>query len=425
MSNSSSGLPNVRRHFSARSRWLLGTTAVLVAVLAFMALRTPAKNAQVVRVQRTDLTQTVAATGRVNASARIDLGSEVTAAVRDVLVREGDRVRAGDLLVRLNDTEARASLAQAEAALAEARARVAQLDTQAGPVAQANLQQADITLHNAEAEWRRVSELVAQGFYSQQKRDEAQRLRDTARTALASARSQALAQQPGGAEAVLAATRLAQAQAAREAAQARLGRLALVSPIDAVVLSRNTEPGNLAQPGKVLLSLAASGALRLDVAVDEKHLALLRPGLAARAVADAFAQQPFDALLDWVSPAVDPARGTVDVRLGVPQPPAFLRPDMTVSVDMTVGQVKQALVVDAGAIRGADTGKPWALVLKNRVATRTELTLGLRGTGVLEVKAGLSEGDEVVPSTEKVAEGDRVNPSQAAPVPMGGSGMGR
>lgn len=410
---------------SSRSRWLLTTVALVAGVLAYAALRTPTKPAQVLTVQRTDLTQTVAATGRVNASARIDVGSEVTATVLAVSVREGDRVTAGALLVRLNDTEALATLAQAEAALAEARARQAQLGSVASPVAQANLQQAEATLRAAEAEHHRATELVAQGFFSQQKLDDARRLRDTARSALASAGSQAQAQQPGGAEGVLAATRLVQAQAALDAARARLARLQLRSPLDAVVLTRATEPGNLAQPGKVLLSLAASGALRLDVAVDEKHLALLRTGLPARALADAYGSEPFEALLDWVSPAVDPARGTVDVRLRVPQPPAFLKPDMTVSVDMTVGQVARALVVDAGAVRGADTATPWALVLNNGVATRTNLTLGLRGTGVVEVKSGLAEGDAVVPATEKVAEGDRVKPTTTAPVRLSGSGMGR
>jgi HlyD family secretion protein len=410
---------------SSRNRWLIAALVVTASLLTFMVLRTPTKAAQVLTVQRADLTQTVAATGRVNASARIDLGSEVTATVLAVAVREGDRVKAGELLVRLNDTEAQATLAQAEAALSEARARQAQLGSVASPVAQANLQQAEATLRAAEAEHHRATELVAQGFFSQQKLDDARRLRDTARSALASARSQAQAQQPGGAEGVLAATRLVQAQAAVEAARARLARLQLRSPLDAVVLTRTTEPGNLAQPGKVLLSLAASGALRLDVAVDEKHLSLLRNGLPARAVADAYALQPFDAALDWVSPAVDPARGTVEVRLRVPQPPAFLKPDMTVSVDMTVGQVAQALVVDAGAVRGADTATPWALVLNNGVATRTQLTLGLRGTGVMEVKSGLAEGDAVVPATEKVAEGDRVKPTQKAPVRLSGSGMGR
>ena len=409
---------------STRNRWLLGVL-LLGVVLGWAALRPNAKNAQVVTVQRTNLTQSVVATGRVNADVRVDVGSEVTATVQTVAVREGDRVKAGDLLVRLSDTEALAALAQAQAALAEARARQNQLDTVAAPVASANLQQAEATLRNAEAEHRRATELVAQGFFSQQKLDDARRLLDTARSAQSAARSQAQAQLPRGAEGVLATTRLAQAQAALEAAHARLQRLQLRSPIAGVVLARHTEPGSLAQPGKVLLSLASSNGLRLEAAVDEKHLALMTPGLKARAVADAYATQPFDAKLSWVSPAVDPARGTVEVRLSVPTLPTFLKPDMTVSVDMTVGQQANALVLDASAVRGQDTATPWALVVKDGVATRTALQLGLRGTGAVEIKKGLNEGDAVVPATEKVAEGDRVKPVHTAPVSLGGLGLGR
>ena len=417
--------PHFLTALSPRNRWLLGGVLLIGLVLAATLLRTPAKTAQVVQVARTDLTQTVVATGRVNAPVRLDIGSEVTATVLAVSVREGDTVPAGALLVQLGDAEARATLAQAQAALAEARARQGQLDTVAAPVAAAGLAQAQASLRNAEAEHRRATELVAQGFYSQQKLDDARRVLDTARSALAAARSQAQAQLPQGAEVVLAATRLAQAQAAVEVAQARLQRLSITSPIAARVLARHVEPGSLAQPGKVLLSLASSEGLRLDAAVDEKHLALMAPGLAARAVADAYPGQGFDAALQWVSPAVDPARGTVDVRLSVPQPPAFLRPDMTVSVEMTVGQQANALVVDAGAVRGMDTPTPWALVLKDGVATRTPLQLGLRGTGVVEVTSGLTEGDLAVPATEKVAEGDRVKPASAGPLPLGGMGMGR
>ena len=416
--------PPAKPFLSQRNRWLLGGALLVALALGWGLLRTGRKTAQVVTVQRADLTQTVVATGRVNAPARIDVGSETTALVQTVAVREGDAVRTGDLLVQLNDTEARAALAQAQAALAEARARQTQRTTVAAPVANAALAQAEATLRNAEADHRRATELVAQGFYSQQKRDDAQRALDTARSARAAARSQAQAQQPQGVEVLLAATRLTQAQAAVEAAQARLAKLRITSPLEGRVLARHTEPGNLAQPGKVLLSLAASG-VRLDAAVDEKHLALMAPGLAARAVADAYPAQAFAATLNWVSPAVDPARGTVEVRLAVPQPPAFLRPDMTVSVEMTVGQQAQALVLDAGAVRGMDTTAPWALVLKGGVATRAPLQLGLRGTGTVEVKSGLAEGDAVVPATEKVAEGDRVKPARSGPVSLGGMGMGR
>lgn len=424
MSNAPTGSPTVLRGLSARTRWLLATALLLALLVTWLVFRPNAKAAQVVAAQRADLVQTVVATGRVSAQERVDVGSEVTATVVRVAVREGDRVAQGAVLVQLSDTEARATLAQAEAALAEARARQSQLQTVGAPVADAALAQAQANHIAAQAEHRRAAELVAQGFYSQQKADDTRRALDVATGMLASARSQAQAQQPQGAEVVLAATRTTQATAAVEAARARLARLTLTSPIDAVVLTRQTEPGNLAQPGKVLLTLASTTALRIDAGVDEKHLALMRPGLLARAVADAYPAQAFDASLNWVSPAVDAARGTVDVRLAVAQPPAFLRPDMTVSVEMTVGKQAQALVVDAGAVRGMDTPNPWALRLVDGKATRTALTLGLRGTGSVEVTAGLAEGDLVIPSTEKVADGDRVKPTQAPPVPMS-MGMGR
>ena len=410
---------------SVRNRWLLGTALLVALVIAWLILRPNSQPAQVVSVQRADLVQTIVATGRINANDRVDVASEVTANVQHVDVREGARVQPGMVLIQLSDTEARATLAQSEAALAEAIARQAQLQTVGAPVADAALAQAVANHTAAQAEHRRATELVAQGFYSQQKADDTRRALDVAAGTLAAARSQARAQQPTGAEAVLAATRVTQAQAALSAARARLTRMALVSPIEGIVLARQTEPGNLAQPGKVLLTLASTGSLRIDAGVDEKHLAMLQNGLPARAVADAYPAQPFPASLNWVSPAVDAARGTVDVRLTLPEPPAFLRPDMTVSVEMTVGKQAQALVVDAGAVRGLDTPAPWALRLTEGKAVRTPLTLGLRGMGTLEVKSGLAEGDLVIPATEKVAEGDRVRPVKSASVPMSSMGMGK
>ena len=409
---------------SPRSRWLLGTVAVLALVLAVAVLRPRTKAVAMVSVQRADLTQTVVATGHVNLPARVDVASEVTATIQHVAVREGDRVKAGSLLVQLADAEARATLEQAQAALAEARARQDQQRDVAAPMATAALTQAEAALKVAQAEHRRATDLVGQGFYSQQKLDDARKALDTARSAVESARSQAVAQQPRGVEVQLAQTRRVQAEAAVQAAQARLARLRLLAPMDAVVLNRVAEPGGLAQPSKVLLSLGSVDGPRIDAGVDERHLGLLAPGLAARAMADAFPAQPFDAKLDWVSPTVDATRGTVDVRLSIPQPPAFLRPDMTVSVEMTVGRQPQALVLDASAVRDLDSTAPWALVAQDGVAQRVPLQLGLRGVGQVEIKQGLAEGDRVIPATEKAVPGDRVRASTQGATPMS-LGMGR
>jgi HlyD family secretion protein len=166
-------------------------------------------------------------------------------------------------------------------------------------------------------------------------------------------------------------------------AQARLAKLAIVAPMDARVLTRNTEPGAMAQPGRVLLSLAAEGPLRIDAAVDAQ-------------------------------------RGTVPVRLAVRQPPGFLRPDMTVSVEMLGGEKKDALILSAAAVRDADSPAPWVLALREGRAQRVPVTLGLRGVGVVEITSGLQDGERVIPQTEKAAPGDRVRAlaAQDAPRPM-------
>ncbi|MEO7404989.1 MAG: efflux RND transporter periplasmic adaptor subunit, partial [Burkholderiales bacterium] len=121
--------------------------------------------------------------------------------------------------------------------------------------------------------------------------------------------------------------------------------------------------------------------------------------------------------------SVDAQRGTVEIRLRVPSPPAFVRPDMTVSVEMVVGQREGVLVVPAEAVRGADGARPFALVLRGGRAEQVSVKLGLRGIGVAEIVEGANEGDMLIlPNADAVA-GDRVRAkpervtSKAAPPP--------
>jgi HlyD family secretion protein len=288
------------------------------------------------------------------------------------------------------------------------------------PVSNQAVVQAQALFQTAEREYQRSKDLVAQGFFSQQRLDDARRQMDTARSALESARLQSVANQGSGVEPALAASRVAQARAALEAASARLERLSIVAPVDAVVLARMAEPGSMAQPGRTLISLAAQGAPRIDAAVDEKNLHLLSLGMPARAVADAFAGQPFDAKLTYIAPGVDPQRGSVEVRLEVLSPPAYLKPDMTVSVELIGGASKDALVLPAVAVRDADREAPWVLQVQDGRAVRVPVILGLRGVGSVEVVKGLNEGDQVIAQTEKAQAGDKV---RAKPAPAAQRGM--
>ena len=123
------------------------------------------------------------------------------------------------------------------------------------------------------------------------------------------------------------------------------------------------------------------------------------------------------AVVSFIAPSVEPTRGTVEVRLRVPHPPPFLRPDMAVSVEVELGRRPGVLVVPVDAVR-EDGAEPWVLVVRQGRAERRAVRLGLRGEGMVEVQAGLVEGDEVVPPSSGAVPGQRVRPRAARPVEL-------
>jgi HlyD family secretion protein len=401
----------------ARHRLVLLAMLAVAAGAAFMAWRAisgPAVRAY--RAERGPIVQTVVASGRVESPKRVDIGSQVTGSVASVPVEEGQAVKAGQPLVLLDDSETKAALEQARSAFAQAEAKLVQLRETSLPVAVETARQAEVNLANAERTLQRTQDLFARGFVGQAALDDAQRNRDVARSQLKSAEVQRASESAGGSDFRLAQTALDQARANVDAAKARLAFMRIEAPVDGVLISRNVEKGNVVQPGKSLMVLSPAGETQLVVQFDEKNLSLLRVGQKALASADAYAAQRFAAELVYINPGVDALRGSVEVKLRVPQPPPYLLQDMTVSVDVEVARKDGALVVPADAARDAATASPWMLALNDGHAQRRAVKLGARGDGLVEVLEGLAEGDLVVPSTDqRTREGSRVRPE---PVPL-------
>ncbi|MCK6376113.1 MAG: efflux RND transporter periplasmic adaptor subunit [Zoogloea sp.] len=366
------------------------------------------RDVEVAVVKSVPLTQSVVATGRIATPARISIGSPIAATVLEITVREGEVVAPGQVLARLRSDDAAALVAQAEAARVEAEARLTQVERLGQPVAAQQLAQAEANLKVAQAEAERARRLVAQGFYAQSKVDDALRNAANAATAVDAARAQLAAQAPGGTEREAARARVEQARAQLANARARAALLTLTAPSAGIVLTRKAEPGDVAAAGKVLLELADAGETRIYATVDEKNLRLLTIGQKAAGVADAFPGQPFDAELYYLAPAVDPQRGTVEIRFRVGKPPAFLRPDMTVSVETVTGRKDATLVLPAEAVREADSAHPWVLAVRDGVATRVNVGLGLVGIGQVEITSGLADGDQAILPASGALEGDSV-----------------
>jgi len=398
----------------ARWRWLIAAAALAATAALVQALRGPELPAYL--AARGTVVERVVATGQVLPPARVSLAALQLAQVREVRVREGDRIAAGQLLVQLDDAEARAGLAAARAALAQAQARFEQVRAVGAPVAGEALRQAEGRVQQAESRRGRAEALAAGGAGTEQDLEDARRAVDLARSQQQGATAQALATGQEGAEFRLAVAQLAQARAQLQLAETRLAQTRLVAPSPGQVLVRGCEPGDVVPAGRPLLVLSADGETRLSVQPDERNLALLRVGQRARASADAFPADPFEAEVSYLAPAVDPTRGTVEVRLRVDRPPAFLRPDMTVSVNVEVARKLAVLYLPVDAVRGPAEA-PFLLVLAGGRVERRAVEVGLRGQGVVEVRAGLAEGEAVVPVTAGgVQVGQRGRP-RPAPFP--------
>jgi HlyD family secretion protein len=375
---------------------MLVVMVLVIAAGVFMYMRPKPAVVELVTATPADIQTSVVASGRVLPPARVDIGATITARVATVRVREGARVALDDILVELEQRELAAAVAQASAALARAQARIASVRTLALPTAQAAQQQAAANLALAEREAQRSRELAEKGFVSQSRVDDAERQLDVARSQLASARAQTGAQSATGAEAQQAQSQLVEAEAALALAQARLAQTVIRAPGPGVVLERVIEPGDIAQPGRRMMTLALDGPVRLIVQVDEKNLPLIKTGAVATAVADAFPGIRFEAVVNYISPGIDASRGTVELRLDVPRPPEQLKADMTVAIELLGPLLQQVIMLPADAIRQLQTGAPWVLVARDDVATRVAVRTGLQTQGRVVITDGLKSGDRVI-----------------------------
>ena len=393
-------------------RWLKrGLLAALVLAVAGFALRNVILGTPVeaYRAVRSDLVQSVVASGRIVTPQRVAVGAVITGRVERIPVQEGQGVSRGDILVVLDDRDERAAVAQARAAVAQAEAKVRQLRELGLPAAEQGLVQAQANLTQARRQYDRAADLKARGFVSQSALDDAQRNLDVAESQLRAAGLQVRSNSAAGSEFAVAQTALEQARASLGVAQAKLDDTVIRAPVDGTLIARAVEPGNVVQPGKELMALAPAGETQVVVQIDEKNLAQLRVGQKALGSADAFPRERFAAELVYINPGIDALRGAVEVKLRVADPPEYLRQDMTVSVDIEVARSAGTVVVPAEVVREANSVQPWVLAVDGGRATRRAVKLGLKGDGRMEVLEGVAPGDHLISAAQPaVTAGQRV-----------------
>lgn len=281
-------------------------------------------------VGRGNLTLTVTANGKLQATRTVNIGSELSGTVRTVYVDVNDRVREGQVLVELDTAKLTAQVARSRASLAAARARLAQ---------------AEATVAEAQANLKRLEEVAR---LSGGKVPSATEL-DAGRAVLARAR----------AEENSARANVDDSKAALSTDETNLSKASIKSPIDGVVLSRSVEPGNAvaASLQAVTLFSLAEDLTRLvvEVSVDEADVGSVEIGQKAGFTVSAWPQRQYPATVSRVAYGSTLTENVVTyaTRLEVDNGDLSLRPGMTVSATIVAAERRNALLVPNAALRFA------------------------------------------------------------------------
>lgn len=371
--------------------WLVAILVAIAAVSVWLWLLAPQRVTTVTLTER-EIVRTLAVVGRVRAPSRAALGASMAGTTREVRVREGHRVDVGDTLLVLDDREALAGLREAEAALAATAASVQQ-----------SIDEAEREALQARRDLERIRAVFDTGGLTRQRLEQAEQRAADASSRLESLRAQAVGPDRDGEPAVVA-----RARAALDAARARLALTRITSPADGTILARSVEPGDAVSPGQTLLEMAFEGPMEVVAFPGEENLGQLEVGAHASVSADAFPDSVFPASVSLVVPAVDPAQGTVEVRLSVPDAPDFLRSGMTVSVNIEAGRRAGAKVLPEEAVRGLGTGEAWVAVIREGRLAPQPVEVGLRAGGFVEIVAGVEPNEPIVVTDADAEVGDRV-----------------
>jgi HlyD family secretion protein len=339
------------------------------------------------------------ASGYVTARRRATVSSKVTGKVLDVLIEEGQPVKAGQVLAHLDDAQPRASLAYAEAQLASSRKNAAEDE--------ARLQQAELTLG-------RRQQLLKEGVVGKAELDEAQSNVDALKARIAYAQQQVL---------------VAESQVNLQ--KTNLADMVVRAPFSGIAISKDAQPGEMISPVSAGGGFTRTGigtivdmsSLEIEVDVNETYIHRVTPGQKVEAVLDAYQDWRIPAHVITTIPTADRQKATVRVRIGFDQlgDPRIL-PDMGVKVSFlrdepatgqaAAAQAAPGVLVPKAAIRSSD-GKSIIFVLRDDRVERRAVSVGLENGGQVEVLSGVSAGERVVvdgPPTLK--DGDKVKVQQ-------------
>jgi membrane fusion protein (multidrug efflux system) len=284
---------------------------------------------------RGEMRATYSGTATLEAEADAEVVAKVQGELTELRVEEGDRVKAGDVLARLDGRQLRLEVAQVEAELAK-----------------------------LERDYRRQIELNAKGLVAAGTFEGLRYDLDTLR-------------------------------ARRDLAQLQLSYTQIRAPFGGVVAARNVRVGQTVQPNTALFRITDPSPLRAQVFVPERELQRLGVGQPAAVQVDAVPGRMFPAQVSLVAPTIDARTATFKVTVEVDDASAVLKPGMFARIGIVFERKQQALQIPRVALVETD-GERSVFIVQQGLARQRNVTTGLTDAGNVEITDGIKEGEQVV-----------------------------
>jgi RND family efflux transporter MFP subunit len=371
--------------------WLAAALVLLVAILFATGVLSPPLEVETATVSLVYPAQTFTllnASGYVVAQRKASVAPKTTGSLEWIGVEEGSRVKAGEIVARLENRDVTAGRDQAAANLVTARA---------------TLEQARAEFNDASLSYKRQEELLADGIVAKADFDAAE------------ARYRKAGGGVSGAAAAVNAAR-----AALRGAEAAIEYTRIRAPFDAVVLTKNADVGDIVTPigaaanaKAAVVTIADMGSLQVEADVSESNLEKIRAGQPCEIQLDALPDMRFAGVLHMIVPTADRSKATVLVKVRFLGKDSRILPEMSTKVAFLEREVKgeekkPRIAVNPAAIASRE-GKKIVFVIKGDRLAATQVSLGNRIGDMVEVKSGVKAGDKVaLKPLEKLKDGIRI-----------------
>jgi len=356
---------------------------------------------QIVPVVHQKLTYSLIATGDIFPLMQVELYPKVSGYLEKISVQIGDSVRQGQVIAQIDRAEFVQKVKEVEAKLAQVKAAADEIEagTRSEDIRQAEeaVKQAQSRFDNAKTTRERMEALYNRQIISKKDFDNADTECAVCEAQLSSNRER-LKQLREGArlevrEGSRAKVREMEAILAQE--QIRLQNTQIVAPFAGEIVRRNVDSGALISPSTPVVTLIHLETLKVVANVLEKDVALIKPGMKAKILTEAYPEKLFEGTVVRINKALDLATRTLQAEINFPNLGHLLKPGMYAKLELILSEKPDALTVPREAVL-KENGKEFVFTVEGNQAFRKPVVTGIERENVIEIVEGVKDGDKIV-----------------------------